>query len=250
MNQPCETGDRSASGAWWICGLLFLATVLNYLDLQVVALTAERIMADFRLNKEDFGRIIAAFRYSYAAFQLGGGWIVDLLGAKAIYPAAVGLWSFAGILTSFAVSMRMLVACRLLLGTGEAFNWPCALSVTDRLIRLQDRALANGIFNSGTAAGSMLAPVIVTILTVRFGWRSSFLVTGSLGLVWIGLWLQFTHGSAELSRQPVPLRPILLAYWAILRKRAFWLLAVSAIIVNSASYFLADWIPDSAVFEN
>jgi ACS family hexuronate transporter-like MFS transporter len=243
MTPPYTHLEFSRRGAWWICGLLFLATLLNYLDRQVLALTAERIMAEFHLNKEDFGQVIAAFRYSYAAFQLGGGWIVDAIGARGIYAGAVGLWASAGVLTSFVFSIKMLVNCRFLLGAGEAFNWPCALKVTERLIRPEDRSVANGVFNSGTAAGSMIAPVLVTFLTLRFGWRSSFLVTGILGFVWILLWLQFTRRATELKGQPTSLRHLISVHWGILRKSTFWMLAVSAILINSVSYFLADWVP-------
>jgi MFS family permease len=110
--------------AWWLCGLLFLATVLNYVDRQVLALTAEKVIAEFSLTKEAFGEVISAFRYSYGAVQIAGGWLVDRYGPRVVYPLAVGLWSLAGILTASATSVRMLSGFRFLLGVGEAFNWP------------------------------------------------------------------------------------------------------------------------------
>ncbi|MGH9427186.1 MAG: MFS transporter, partial [Terriglobia bacterium] len=140
---------------WWLCGLLFLATVLNYVDRQVLALTAEKVIEEFSLTKEAFGEVISAFRYSYGAVQIAGGWLVDKYGPRVVYPLAVGLWSLAGILTASANSVRMLSGFRFLLGIGEAFNWPSALKVTHRLLSPRDRPLANGIFNSGAAAGSM-----------------------------------------------------------------------------------------------
>ena len=142
---------------WWLCGLLFLATVLNYVDRQVLALTAEKVIAEFSLTKEAFGEVISAFRYSYGAVQIAGGWLVDKYGPRVVYPLAVGLWSLAGILTASANSVRMLSGFRFLLGIGEAFNWPSALKVTHRLLPARDRPLANGIFNIGAAAGAMLA---------------------------------------------------------------------------------------------
>lgn len=235
---------RPPASTWWICGLLLAATILNYLDRQVLSLTAEKIIAEFHLDKESFGRILAAFRYSYAALQIGGGWLVDAFGARLIYPTAVGLWSLAGGATALAGSLGVLSACRFLLGIGEAFNWPCALKVTERMLPPEDRPLANGIFNSGTAAGAILAPLVVTMLTLRFGWRASFVFTGALGGLWVVAWLVYTKGrSAELRSRPVAMAEIPRVVFRVLSGRGFWMLATSAVVVNSVSYFLADWIP-------
>jgi MFS transporter, ACS family, hexuronate transporter len=246
--QLSETATRSfaraAPGTWWICLLLLLATVLNYLDRQVLALTADRIIAEYGLTREQFGELLAWFRYSYAGVQIVGGWLVDSLGPRLLYPAAVGLWSTAGVLTAFTGTVGGLSACRFLLGAGEAFNWPCALKVTQRLLPPEDRPLANGLFNSGTALGAILAPIVVTILTLRFGWRSSFLFTGLLGLIWIFVWLAYTRTRAlELGGDRSPAAKTRRILLRVVQDRRFWLLTVSAVIVNSVSYFLADWIP-------
>ena len=236
--------EREGQLTWVVCGLLLGATVLNYLDRQVLSLTAERIIAEYHTDKAGFGELIAAFRLSYAAVQIFGGWIVDSFGPRMVFSAAVGVWSCAGILTGLAASFRQMWACRLALGVGEAFNWPCALKTTEALLEPKDRVLANGIFNSGTALGAIIAPVLVTILTLRFGWRSAFLVTGAIGFLWILLWQAFTSTRTSLLRGrriPIASVPGILA--SIGRKRDFWLLASSAVVVNSVSYFLADWIP-------
>jgi ACS family hexuronate transporter-like MFS transporter len=173
--------ERDGKLTWIVCGLLLAATVLNYLDRQVLSLTAEKIVAEYHTDKAGFGELIAAFRLSYAAVQIFGGWIVDSFGSRVVFSAAVGLWSCAGILTGAATTFRDMWACRFMLGVGEAFNWPCALKTTEALLHPKDRVLANGIFNSGTALGAMIAPVLVTLLTLHFGWRSAFLVTGAAG---------------------------------------------------------------------
>jgi len=228
---------------WVICGLLLMATVLNYLDRQVLSLTADRIIAEFHIDKAGFGRLLAAFRFSYAGLQLFGGWIVDALGARSLFPAAVGVWSCAGMLTGIAGNLQSMWVCRFLLGAGEAFNWPCALKVTETLIEPKDRPLANGIFNSGTALGAIIAPVIVTVVTLRFGWRSAFLFTGMLGGLWIVLWILVTRRAGSLGGRWIEPRSAPRILISIARKRDFWLLATSAVVVNSVSYFLADWIP-------
>jgi ACS family hexuronate transporter-like MFS transporter len=240
---PDDAPHREARRAWRIVALLFAATFLNYLDRQVLSLTAEHIIEEFRLTKEDFGRILAAFRYAYALLQIAGGWIVDLRGPVVIFPIAVGLWSAAGVLTGFTRSAGMLAFLRFLLGVGEAFNWPCALNVTRRLVEERDRPLANGIFNSGAAAGALLAPVIVTVLAANWGWRAAFVVTGALGSLWIAAWLRSTRGvrgdlGATGGRGTVPAVVV-----SVLRDGWFWRLSVSAVIANSVNYFLGDWIP-------
>jgi MFS transporter, ACS family, hexuronate transporter len=236
--------DRGDRLKWTVCLLLLLATVMNYFDRQVLSLTATKLIAEFHLSEEGFGHVVSAFRYSYAFVQLFGGWIVDAYGARTVFPVAVGIWSMAGILTAFAPTLSAIVGCRFLLGVGEAFNWPCALKTTERLLEPADRPLANGIFNSGTALGAMLAPVVVTISVSKWGWRSPFIFTGALGVVWIFLWLRFTRTrSCDLAGRRTAFARVPAIFAAIARKKSFWLLVTSAVIVNSVSYFLADWIP-------
>ncbi|MBK9166225.1 MAG: MFS transporter [Bryobacterales bacterium] len=231
-------------GRWWVCGLLLLATILNYLDRQVLSLTAEKIIDEFGVTKEGFGMVLSAFRYSYAVMQIAGGWLVDSAGVRWLYPGAVGLWSVAGMLTAAVSSIGGLAGMRFLLGIGEAFNWPCALKTTERLLPPKDRPLANGIFNSGTAVGAMLAPVIVTFMTLRWGWRSAFIVTGALGFFWVIAWILYTRRfDAALRGAALRMRDAPATMGRIARLRGFWALVASAIIVNGVSYFLADWIP-------
>jgi MFS transporter, ACS family, hexuronate transporter len=244
-------GDRMAIPAgisqqrtWMVCGLLFLATVLNYLDRQVLSLTAEHVMAEFHLDQEHFGEIVSSFRYSYAAVQLFGGWLVDAAGPRLVFPLAVGLWSAAGICTGWSQTISGLRGCRFALGVGEALNWPCALKTTEQLLEPRDRAFANGIFNGGTAIGAMIAPVVVTILVRRSGWRSPFLFTGALGGLWVLLWAVTMRGQGTKMRgRPIAIRRVPSIMATIARRKEFSLLVASAVIINGVSYFLADWIP-------
>jgi ACS family hexuronate transporter-like MFS transporter len=147
-------------------------------------------------------------------------------------------------LTTFAPTLGAISACRLLLGAGEAFNWPCALKTTERLLAPPDRPLANGVFNSGSALGAILAPIVVTVLVSKWGWRSPFVLTGALGAVWVYLWLRFTRGRAsDLSGSQTRPAQAVAILGGIARRRNFWLLLTSAVVVNGVSYFLADWIP-------
>ena len=229
---------------WWICLLLFLATALVYLDRQVLALTADKIIHEFGLNKEGFGHVVAAFRYSYGFVQIFGGFLVDAHGPRLIFPAASGLWSFAGLLTGLVTTTSMLIGCRFLLGVGEAFNWPCALKATHSLFEPKDRPLVNGIFNSGAAVGALVGPVIVTFIAVYFSWRAAFVITAGVGGLWIVGWLWATRGQeTALAGAPFPMNKVLRVMGRMLLMRGFWLLAVCSIIINSVNYYLSDWIP-------
>ncbi len=224
--------------------LLFVGTLLNYLDRQVMALTADKIIADFHLSKEDLGGIIAAFRYGYGIANLIGGFLIDAYGPRFVYPAAGAFWSLSGMMMGFASTAGLLMGFNAMLGAGEAFNFPCALKATAALVPPEERPLANGIFNSGAPVGALLAPIIITVLTVYYSWRAAFVVTGLLGLGWVAAWLLYTRGSGErLAGTGFDLSDALRVAGHIVSLPGFWVLAVSAIIINSVNYYLADWVP-------
>jgi ACS family hexuronate transporter-like MFS transporter len=244
MDAPLKSSPRFSSRTLWICILLFAATAIIYVDRQVMALTAEKIIAEFGLNQQQWGKILATFRYSYGIVQLVGGFLVDAHGPAIVFPAASGLWALGGLLTGLATSVAMLAGCRFLLGIGEAFNWPSALKVTNALLSPEERPLANGIFNSGAAVGALLAPIILTLITVYFNWRAAFVATGTLGGLWVIVWVLYTRGSsAQLKGSPVALHDVLPAVLHILHLPGFWMLAIAGITINSVNYYLADWIP-------
>jgi len=236
--------DRPPAKTWWICFLLFLATAIVYLDRQVLALTAPKIIATFHLTNEQFGQIVAAFRYSYGVVQIFGGFLVDACGPRIVFPVASGVWSIVGILTGLATTVGMLTGLRFLLGVGEAFNWPCSLKTTNMLLRPEDRPLANGIFNSGAAMGALIAPVVITVITVYWSWRAAFVVTGAVGGLWVLAWLWVTKQEADaLKGTPFPVRNVANVVKRLLLMPDFWILAVSALVINGINYYLADWIP-------
>jgi ACS family hexuronate transporter-like MFS transporter len=224
--------------------LLFVGTLLNYLDRQVMALTADKIIADFHLTKEDLGGIIAAFRYSYGIGHLVGGFLIDAYGPRFVYPSAGALWSLGGMLMGFATTAGLLRGFNATLGAGEAFNFPCGLKATAALVPPEERTLANGIFNSGAPIGALVAPIIITVLTVYYSWRAAFVVTGALGFVWVAAWLLYTRGSGEkLTGTGFVFSNALRVAGHVISLPGFWVLAVSAIIINSVNYYLADWVP-------
>ena len=192
---------RSKPGAWaWgICWLMFASTVLNYMDRQAIALVGPQIKGEYRLDNEQFGWVLAAFSMTYALFQVPAGYLVDRWDVRWTYAGAVGFWSLAGMAAAFSPNLATLIVLRALLGVGESFNWPCALRVTAAILPPKDRSLGNGIFNSGAAVGAVLTPVMVTLLTARYGWRTAFFAVGMLGFVWVAVWLALMGGARRQS---------------------------------------------------
>jgi ACS family hexuronate transporter-like MFS transporter len=241
--EPANKTSISAR-TWGICFLLFVATSIVYLDRQVLALTASKIISEFGLTNEQFGQIVGAFRYSYGLVQIFGGFLVDGYGPRIVFPVAGGAWSLVGLLTGFATTVGMLTGLRFLLGASEAFNWPCSLKATNSLLSPKDRPLANGIFNSGGAMGALVAPLIVTWITLRWSWRAAFVITGAVGGLWVFAWLWMTQKTGDsLKGKTAKLSEIIRVVGRLMAMREFWILAVSALVVNGVNYYLSDWIP-------
>lgn len=186
---------RATGWAWGICWLMFASTALNYMDRQAIALVAPQIRGEFHLRSVDFGWVLSAFQLTYAVFQVPAGYLVDRWNLRWAYAGAVAWWSLAGIAAAFAPSLAVLMVLRGLLGVGESFNWPCALRATAKVLPPADRSLGNGIFNSGAAVGAVLTPLIVPVLAATYGWRTAFVAVGTLGLVWVGVWLKMLGGA-------------------------------------------------------
>jgi MFS transporter, ACS family, hexuronate transporter len=192
-NQSLASGK---SWRWWITIVLFLATVLTYLDRQTMSLCGPMICDEFELNNEQYGQLVAAFRWAYALAHIPAGFIADRLPIRLTYALAVGLWSAAGAAAAWVSGFRPLLKTRAVLGVGEGFNWPCATRIVANLFPPADRGLASGVFNSGAAVGSLIAPLVILPLAQHFGWRTAFFAMGALGFAWIALWLFATRRHA------------------------------------------------------
>ncbi|MFM1803071.1 MAG: hypothetical protein RJA81_2423, partial [Planctomycetota bacterium] len=188
MTQATNQTSTKDRWPWVICWLMFAATALNYMDRQSLALVEKPIRDEFALDNEQFGWIGAAFYITYALAQIPAGFLADRLNVRKLYMFAVFWWSLAAIASAFSPTLTVLVLMRILLGIGESFNWPCALQVNSRLLPPSDRALGNGIFNSGAAVGAVITPLIVPMLADQFGWRTAFAALGVLGFLWILVW--------------------------------------------------------------
>ncbi len=238
----------SSTWRWSVVGLLFCATILNYLDRQTVSITAPAISEEFHLNNEQYGQLLSAFKWAYAALHVPAGCLVDRFSVRGFYACAVAFWSLAGAAAFWVPGAKQLFGTRVALGLGEAFNWPCALRVTGNILPSADRSLGNGIFNSGAAIGALVAPLIIAPIADHFGWRAAFLCIGILGGMWVIAWLSLTGRASSsrsvetpASKKAVRREPFLLELGRILASPAFWILLVAAGTINPCWYFVQEW---------
>ena len=176
---------------WKIVALLFFATTINYIDRQVIGILKPFIASDLGWNENDYGHIVAAFQIAYAVGMLVTGRFLDQFGTRRGYLWAVVVWSIAGITHAWARGVNSFAIARATLGFGESANFPAAVKSVTEWFPKKERAFATGLFNSGSTVGAIIAPIIVSAITVTLGWRWAFIVTGSLGFLWIIFWLIF-----------------------------------------------------------
>lgn len=183
------TSPKGKNYRWLIVTLLFLGTVINYLDRQIIGLLKPTLELEFNWTETDFGKIMSAFSFAYAIGLLVSGRFIDKVGTKLGYSVAVVVWSIAGMGHALAKSVAGFGIARLSLGIGEAGNFPAAMKAVSEWFPKKERALATGIFNSGTAIGVVVALIIVPIIMQNYGWHEVFWITGAMGFVWLIFWL-------------------------------------------------------------
>lgn len=186
-----EVGFKLRGLRWWIVGLIFLATLINYIDRLTISVLAPVITRDLGLTNTEFGGIITWFLLAYTISQSLSGKLYDRIGTKRGFICSIVLWSLAAMAHAFARGLGSLSALRFILGLGEAGNWPGAAKTVAEWFPIRERAFGMAIFNSGAAIGSVVAPPLIVWLSLAYGWQTTFLVTGALGFVWLGLWLPF-----------------------------------------------------------
>ncbi len=175
---------------WIILALLFFATTVNYLDRQVISLLKDDYLEPlFKWSESDYANIVVAFQLSYALGMLGVGWVIDKVGTKIGYALSLLIWSLAAIGHAFARSTFGFIFARGVLGISESGNFPAAIKTVAEWFPKKERALATGIFNSGTNVGAIIAPLTVPLIAFWWGWQWAFILTGTVGLLWLFFWL-------------------------------------------------------------
>ncbi len=225
---------------WVMIGLCFLATVINYLCRQAYSVSATTLQQVFSLTNEGYGLLTSGFFFAYALSNGVSGPIIDRLGTKRGYLLCMFLWSSAVALIGAAQNVWMLAGFLMLLGLGEAGNWPAAVKVVGEWFPPRERALASGIFNSGAGIGALVGPTAVGLLLIHLGWRPAFVIVGLIGYAWlIGFTVVYRTPATVLTEvtapPPSPRR--------LLKTRFLLFFALSKVFMDPVWYFYVFWLP-------
>jgi len=197
---PAPVNTATSRYRWRICALLFFATTLNYVTRQTLGILAPDLEHSLHWSEVDYGNIVAASKLAYAIGLLGMGGFLDRVGVRRGYVVGLTGWTLAGAAHALAVGVGGFAVARTALGLTQAVNYPAAVKVVAEWFPRSERALAAGIFNAGSNVGASLAPLVVPWLALRYGWKSAFVVTGLVGLVWLAFWLVMYRPPAQHPR--------------------------------------------------
>ena len=238
---------------WVICGLLFFATTINYMDRVTMSVLESTLQKDIGWSDSQWGYINGSFLLAYALGSVLAGWMMDKLGARLGYAVALVFWSIISAAHAFAGNVTAFVGMRFALGLGEAGNFPGAIKATAEWFPKRERALATGIFNSGSNVGQIIAAGAVPILALNYGWQAAFIVTGLVGLLWVVVWLPLYRRPTEHARispaelayieSDPPDRMEKMAWKRILPFRQTWAFAAGKFMTDSIWWFYVFWFP-------
>ena len=262
MSQIASGADDAASGAtlaigrfrWAIVALLFAATAINYIDRQIIGVLKPTLQHEFAWTETDYANIVFWFQAAYAFGYIGFGRIVDKVGARIGYAAAVSIWTVAHVAHALVHTLAGFTFVRIGLGLGESGNFPGGVKAVTEWFPKRERALAIGLFNAGSNVGAIITPLIVPAITLAFGWRMAFIVTGCFTLVWLVVWLAVYRrprqhrrvGAAELalieSDPPDSVEPV--SVISVLKRRQTWMYAGAKFLIDPIWWMFLFWLPD------
>jgi ACS family hexuronate transporter-like MFS transporter len=253
------TGLKIRGLRWLIISLIFLATVVNYIDRQTVSVLKTAISTDLGLSNADYAAIQNSFLILYGISQMVSGRLYDRIGTRLGFIFSIVVWSAAAVAHAFARTAAQFKLFRGTLGFGEAGNWPGAAKVVGEWFPVKERALGMGIFNSGAALGGAVSPPIIAWIALAYGWRSTFLVTGALGFGWLVLWLLLFRAperhpwiteeerahivsdrAASAGAEPADWRP---GWGRLLTYRQTWAVVVGRFITDPIWWLYIFWLP-------
>ncbi len=254
-----NAGKPIASLRWWIGGLLFASTVINYIDRQTLSLLAPYLKLDYHWTNSDYANIAIAFRVAYSIGQTACGRLMDRIGTRRGLTLTVIWYSSVSMLTSLASGFYSFATFRFLLGAGESANWPAATKAVSEWFPKRERALATALFDSGSSIGGAVAPFIVLWIYFRWGWRPAFMIPGVLGFFWLVIWRWLYYppeehgriGQAELrmivadkQESDSPQRGTARPRWSdLLKLPQTWGIVIAKGFTDPVFFFIAEWFP-------
>jgi len=242
---------------WVICGLLFFATTINYIDRQILSLLKPILDVELGWTNEQFGLVNAAFQAAYAIGLMAFGAFIDRVGTKIGYAVSIAAWSVAAMGHALIGSIGGFVAARVALGLGEGGNFPSAIKAVALWFPKKERALATALFNSGANVGAIIAPAVVPWMALTFGWRSAFVAAGAAGFIWLLFWLPWYEvpeksrhlSAAELEHIRSDLdagagESLKMRWRDILRYKQAWGFIAAKFLTDPVWWFFLIWLPD------
>ena len=224
-----------------LVALIFVATALNYVDRQVLALLKPTLELEFGWTDQEFAHLGSSFQLAAAFALLGVGWFVDRFGVKFAYGFAVAIWSLAGMAHALAMTVQQFVAARIVLAAAEAVNTPAAMKAAAVYMPMRERSMAIGTINTAPNIGAIITPLLIPPFAVAFGWQAAFLVTGALGFVWLAFWIPTMRKVHPVTKMPER-SPI--AWGQLLRDRRTWAVAGAKALTDCVWWFVLFWMPD------
>lgn len=226
---------------WRMIALAFWATVINYLDRQALSVAAPVLREHFEMSNVTYSRVLFAFLLAYTIMNGVSGPLIDRLGTRLGYALCVLWWSTAAVLHALATGPWSLGLYRFLLGMGEAGNWPAGVKIVAEWFPEKERALASGIFNSGSAVGAILAPPLVAWMLIRFGWEAGFVVVGLAGFFWLAIWWPVYRAPTSSPGKTAIER---ISVSRLLQMRFVWSFTLSKVFIDPVWYFYIFWFPE------
>jgi ACS family hexuronate transporter-like MFS transporter len=239
---------------WAICGLLFAANVFNYIDRQMIGVLKPTLQQDLAWSETDYAGIVLWFQAAYGISYLAFGHFIDKVGAKIGYALAFSIWTIGHMSHALARTALQFTLVRMLLGVGEGGSFPAGLKAIADWFPKSERALAIGFFIAGTNIGAIATPLLIPLITLRWGWRAAFVLTGLASLFWLAAWLRVYHsphqdprlGSAEAAQiaadRSDPSR--LIPWRRLILSREAWAYALAKFLIDPVWWMFLFWLPD------
>jgi ACS family glucarate transporter-like MFS transporter len=250
---------------WYVAAMMWAAIAINYIDRTVLSAAAPRIQSEFHLSPVQMGVVLSAFFWSYALLQLPAGFLADRFGQKKTLGLAVLWWSLATAVTGFATGFKSLIGLRVALGVGEAAAYPSNAGIASRWFPSSERGTVAGIFDSGSKFGGAIALPLIAWMVARFGWKETFALVGSLGVVWTLIWWfmfkdspaqhrgvnkgELAHILEGQSQKSLDDTTMPMKWYELFKHRNIWAMCIGFFMINYNSYFFITWLPTYLVKE-